>query len=96
MAAYTIRVELKGDPSFAQYEKLHTLMAGMGFDRTISGTTPMGLAQVFDLPHATYYGQSILPVGNLRDSVQANIQDKIQSQIAIFVALTETWAIYAS
>jgi hypothetical protein len=31
MAAYTIRVEVKGIASYAEYEKLHAVMAQLGF-----------------------------------------------------------------
>ncbi|HUY80282.1 MAG TPA: hypothetical protein VMU92_00975 [Acidobacteriaceae bacterium] len=93
MAAYTIRVELKGDPSYEEYEKLHELMAAQGFKRTIRGVTPSGNDATFDLPHATYYGQSSTTTGDLLDSLRTKIKADIQQDIVIFVAKTETWAI---
>jgi len=93
MAAYTIRVELKGDPSYAEYEMLHALMTAEGFAQTVRGVTPSGANSTFDLPHATYYGNSSHNVNDLRDSVCAKIRAQIQQKIVVFVAKTETWAI---
>jgi hypothetical protein len=39
MPAYAIRVELRGNSSPAEYERLHTLMAQRGFGRTVTGVT---------------------------------------------------------
>ena len=39
MPDYAIRVELRGNPSPAEYERLHTLMAQRGFGRTVTGVT---------------------------------------------------------
>jgi hypothetical protein len=86
LAAYTIRVQLNGDASYEQYEKLHTLMSQMGFGRTVTGS------KTIDLPHATYYGHSAADVSSVRDTVQSNVKARIQSSILVFVAKTETWA----
>jgi hypothetical protein len=52
MADFTVRVELKGDPtSEDDYETLHDIMKGLGFGRTV-GTKKV------TLPHGTYYGAS--------------------------------------
>jgi hypothetical protein len=87
MAAYAIRVELRGDPSFQEYEKLHQLMNGLGFGRTVSG-----MAGVSQLPHATYYGYSNSGVEQVRDLVRDSVKTQIQNNILVFVAKTETWA----
>lgn len=87
MSAYTVRVELKGDPSYAQYEKLHDLMDRLGYARTVTGNATR------DLPHATYYGYSSDGVKAVRDLVQAKVKAQIQSHILVFVAKTETWAL---
>ena len=86
MAAYTIRVQLKGDPTYEQYEKLHDLMQKLGYGRTVTGKTTR------DLPHATYYGQSSDDIGTVRDKVQAKVKAQVQDKILVFVAQTETWA----
>lgn len=88
MAAYTIRVELKGDPSFQEYEKLHQLMGGLGFGRTVRGSA--GESQ---LPHATYYGYSNSGVEQVRDLVRDSVKSRIQSNILVLVVKTETWAL---
>ena len=92
MPSYAIRVELKGNPSYAEYERLHTAMANLGFARTISGTSTSGKQSTWDLPHALYYGSSSDPVGTVRDKVVAAAQ-RIQSGVVVFVAQLETWAI---
>lgn len=86
MAAYTVRAELKGDPSFSQYEKLHALMAQLGFGRTVKGD------RIVSLPHAAYDGQSSSYVVTVRDTVKANVKAKIQTNIVFYVAKTERWA----
>jgi len=93
MSAYTVRVELKGYPSDEQYEKLHKLMAAQGFGQTVRGVTTSGQPSTFDLPHATYYGESGIETSDLRDSLQTKIKAAIQQKIVIFVAKTETWAL---
>lgn len=87
MSAYTVRIELKGDPSFAEYEKLHRLMKELGYGQTIRGTREC------DLPHATYYGESLSDVGTVRDTVRDKVKAEIQNKILVFVAKTETWAL---
>lgn len=87
MSAYTVRVQLKGDPSYEQYEKLHELMSKLGYGRTVTGKTTR------DLPHATYYGHSSDDVQAVRDLIQAKVKSQIQNQILVFVAKTETWAL---
>lgn len=85
MAAYTIRVELKGDPSYAEYEKLHAVMAQLGFFQSVWNG-----GKSYALPHATYYGDVQASGQDVLNAVQANVK-KVQSNILIFVAKTETW-----
>ena len=88
MNSYTIRVELRGDPSYEKYEKLHKLMANLGFGRTVTGSN-----SAHDLPHATYYGNSSATVSAVRDTVRDKVKAQIQNKILVFVAQTETWAL---
>jgi hypothetical protein len=85
MSNYDVRVELRGNPSFEQYEKLHSLMKGKGFYQTIGST--------HDLPHATYFGSSTLDCAKLRDDLQASIKAKVQNSIIVFVVQSATWAL---
>jgi hypothetical protein len=93
MADFTIRIELRGDPSYAQYEKLHGLMSGLGFARTVSGVTSSGTPSIFNLPHATYYGPSSSSCSAVRDLVRSRVHAEIQPGVIIFVAETNTWGI---
>ena len=49
MASFTTRVELRGSPSRADYDKLHAAMARLGFRQTVSYG-----GKSFYLPHAEY------------------------------------------
>ena len=69
-------------------EKLHKLMANLGFGRTVTGSN-----SAHDLPHATYYGNSSATVSAVRDTVRDKVKAQIQNKILVFVAQTETWAL---
>jgi hypothetical protein len=86
MANYTIRVQLDGNPSYEQYERLHSLMAHLGFGRTVTGS------KTIELPHATYYGSTASRIEQVRDVVRDQVKATIQNNIKVFVAQTETWA----
>jgi len=93
MSNYAIRVELRGNPTYDQYETLHALMATQGFLQTISGTDKKGNQQQFNLPHAVYYGASNQSCGAVRDSVVSAVKAQVQKDILVFVVQAETWAI---
>jgi hypothetical protein len=88
MPNYTARVELRGNPPFEKYEKLHALMKNKGFLQTI--TNDQG---TWELPHATYYGWSTDSCGSVRNSVRDEVKTKIQNDIVVFVAQTEDWGL---
>jgi hypothetical protein len=92
MPDYAIRVELRGNPSAAEYERLHTLMAQRGFGRTVTGVDKQQNPSTVDLPHATYYGSSNSDCGSMRDSLSAAIRAQIQQDIVMFVVQAATWA----
>jgi hypothetical protein len=90
MAAYTIRVEFQGNPSYQQYESLHQSMAALGFLRTVQGVrsgTPVNV----NLPTGLYYGYSNQTAIQVADGVHA-AASRIHPVAAIFVAETTTWA----
>ena len=91
MSEYTIRVELKGDPTYQDYEKLHAQMASLGFLRFVTGVNANNEQAKFDLPTALYYGQSDKAASIVRDNVTAKAQT-VQSAIRVFVAQTIDWA----
>jgi hypothetical protein len=88
MPDYTVRVELRGNPPFERYEKLHALMKSKGFLQTIANS-----GGTWELPHATYFGWSTDSCGAVRDSVRSDVKAKIQADILVFVAQTEDWAL---
>lgn len=49
MASFTTRVELRGNPSKNDYEKLHAAMGKVGFSQTVEAA-----GRTFYLPHAEY------------------------------------------
>lgn len=93
MADFAIRVELKGDPSFETYQKLHALMAKKGFLQTIAGVDLQGNKRTFNLPHAVYYGTSADSCSVVAESVAQAIKAQIQDDIIVFAVKAETWAL---
>jgi hypothetical protein len=91
MAEFTIRVELKGNPTYQDYEKLHAQMASVGFLRYVAGVNNKNEKAQFDLPTALYFGLSDQSASTVRDRVTAKAQT-IQSSIIVFVAETINWA----
>jgi hypothetical protein len=87
MAAYTIRVELRGNPTYAEYERLHGVMSQSGFGRAVASG-----GKVYDLPHATYYGDVQADTSKVMEVIKAKVKN-IQSNVVIFVAKTEDWVI---
>ena len=91
MAAYTIRVELKGNPTYQEYEKLHAQMASLGYQRYVNGVNGKNEQANFDLPTALYYGTSDQSTGTVRDNVAVRAQS-VQKGVVVFVAQTVDWA----
>jgi uncharacterized protein involved in propanediol utilization len=90
---YAIRVELRGNPSFQQYQNLHALLAKMGFGQTIKGLNIQGQTASFNLPHAVYFGSSTADISAVRNNVVTAIKSQIQQDIIVFVVQSGTWAI---
>ena len=93
MPNYVVRVELRGNPSYDEYESLHALMAQKGFQQIVAGTDNQGNNKRFSLPHATYYGSSNNECSSVRDSISQAIKGQIQQDIIVFVVQSQTWAI---
>jgi hypothetical protein len=87
MAAYTIRVELRGNPTYEQYQSLHQQMASLGFLQTVRSDSNRQV----NLPHALYYGMSQYDSPTVRNIV-VGIAQKVQQDIVVFVAETSSWA----
>jgi hypothetical protein len=68
MSSYTVRVELKGSPSYEPYEALHAQMAGSGFFRYIDGVhVENDQAARFSLPTGLYFGESIKSAADVKN-----------------------------
>jgi hypothetical protein len=93
MADFAIRVELRGNPSFETYEKLHALMANKGFMQTVSGVDLQGNHNTFNLPHAVYYGSSLDSCSAVAESVAQAVKAQIQKDIMVFAVKAETWVL---
>jgi hypothetical protein len=93
MASFTIRVELRGNPTYEQYERLHLLMANFGFYKTINGVNPSGTATTFNLPTGTYYGAYTGTPSDVRSLITTPIKTQIQASILVFIAETVNWAL---
>ncbi len=69
MASFTVRVELHGADA-GDYERLHTLMASYGFNRTLGGTEKSGASSTFRMPSGEYTHDSEADVFAVRDTAK--------------------------
>lgn len=90
MPAFTIRVELQGNPSYQQYEALHQSMGAIGFLRTVQGVRS-GTSVTVNLPTGLYYGNSTENATQVAERVDTAAR-AIHPVSGIFVADTTTWA----
>jgi hypothetical protein len=93
MPDYAIRVELRGDPTWEQYDTLHKIMAKGGFLQTIVGVDSQGNQKTFNLPHAVYYGSSAADYTAVRDWTVKVVKAGVQKDILIFVVELKIWAL---
>ena len=93
MADYAVRVELRGYPSAAEYETLHSLMGRKGFAQTLAGVDTQGTQTRFNLPHAVYYGSSAADCATVRASIVQSIKAEVQADVIVFVVQAQTWSI---
>ena len=85
MPAYTVRIQLNGNPNQDTYNDLHSRMEASGFTRTVTG------GKTVNLPHGTYYGSSTKDITQVRDWAKQQAK-AAWGESTIFVAQTETWA----
>lgn len=85
MPAYTVRIQLTGEPDQNTYDDLHSRMKSGGFLRTVTGE------KTRDLPHGTYYGSSEKNIKQVRDWAKQQAS-AAWGKSTVFVAQTETWA----
>lgn len=86
MPAFTVRVQLNGNPTWDDYEKLHEDMENAGYNRFIRGSNN----EPYDLPDAEYdLPQSGLTVGEVRDQV-LEIAKGVHPKPAPWVLVTQS------
>ena len=83
-----IRIELKGYPTISTYRDLHKFMTAHGWLTTMTGDSEV----VANLPHATYAGETDLPIMEFAASLRASIQSSIWSTAKVFVVAWSAWA----
>jgi hypothetical protein len=93
MADYAIRVELRGNPTWEQYDALHKIMAKGGFLQTIVGVDSQGTRKTFNLPHAVYYGPAKSDPAGVRDWTIKVVKAGVQNDILVFVVEVSNWSI---
>jgi hypothetical protein len=87
MAHLFIRVELRGSPSFQDYENLHAYMENKNWYRTIQGT-----AGESSLPHAMYHGHSETGISEITSALRNGIEANVWSQAVVLVMSTQNWS----
>jgi hypothetical protein len=70
MQKYAIRIELNGSPAPAVYERLHAIMSACNTARRIRGDD----GALYELPHATYVGESSDNAMIVRDVILTDVQ----------------------
>ncbi len=91
MSAYTVRLELVGNPSEDTYQRLHKAMAIQGYARTVPGIDSAGKTVTVNLPTGLYYGSSA-ESPKVVASVVHKVATAFHSVKAVFVAQTTTWS----
>jgi hypothetical protein len=87
MAHLFIRVELRGNPTWQDYDNLHGYMEKNHWYRKIQGT-----AGESALPHAMYHGNSDNEISKITSALRKGIETNVWSQTIVLVVSAETWA----
>jgi hypothetical protein len=86
MAQIVIRVELRGNPTYQDYEKLHTFMEQKKWYRAINGTAGRGM-----LPHSMYQGASDAEPRKIASALRSEIQAEVWTIVIVLVINTLSW-----
>lgn len=86
MAQILIRVELRGNPTYQDYEKLHSYMERNNWLRTIDGTAGRST-----LPHAMYQGTSDVEPSKIAAGLRSGIQAEVWTVAVVLVINALTW-----
>jgi hypothetical protein len=87
MAHLFIRVELRGSPSWQDYENLHAHMEKKNWFRTIQGTAGQS-----SLPHAMYQGNSDKDISEITSALRNGIESNVWSQAIVLVISAQNWS----
>jgi hypothetical protein len=88
MSDYMTRVELH-NANWSDYEKLHTYMGRLGFDRTITS----GQGKKYQLPQAEYYlsGSALSQSEVLERAKSAAAQTQLEFEVIVTTSNGCTW-----
>ena len=78
MAAYSVRIEMRGYPTSTQYDQLHELMSEIGFEREFESERHGRLK----LPHGEYVGNTRVGPRKLLDHL-ANLVGSVHPNAGI-------------
>jgi hypothetical protein len=87
MAQLFIRVELRGNPSWQDYDNLHVYMGKNNWHRKIQGS-----AGESTLPHAMYQGHSDKDISALTSALRKGIEANVWTQAVVLVMSTVVWS----
>lgn len=87
MAQLFIRVELRGNPSWQDYDNLHAYMESNNWYRTVRGTA--GQSQ---LPHAMYQGNSDKEITSIASALRTGLEANVWSQAIVLVISSDNWS----
>lgn len=87
MAHLFIRVELRGTPSWQDYENLHTYMEKNNWFRKIRGT-----AGESTLPHAMYHGDSDKEISAITSALRTGIQTNVWTAALVLIISAQGWS----
>jgi hypothetical protein len=87
MAHLFIRVELRGNPSWQDYDNLHTFMEKNRWYRKIQGT-----AGESALPHAMYHGNSDNDISTITNALRKGIETSVWNPVIVLIISAETWS----
>ena len=87
MAHLFIRVELRGSPSWQDYENLHAYMEKNNWYRNIRGK-----AGESSLPHAMYHGNSENSISAIASALRTGIEESVWTKAIVLVISAQTWS----
>jgi hypothetical protein len=87
LAHLFIRVELRGSPTWQDYDNLHAYMEKNNWHRKIHGT-----AGESTLPHAMYHGDSDNDISAITSALRKGIQENVWTPAVVLIISANTWS----